>query len=100
MPVCPLGDLELDWCEHGLKAAQKSRAASVTSQVSPRGMAHFAGCPDRGDDDDFRQWAELDAPSTWSLLGYGEQIPATGRARPDLVASARCLDCVEHGPWF
>lgn len=100
MPICPLCDLELDWCEHGLNAAQKSRAASATLQVSPRGMAHFPGCPHKGDDDDFSLWAELDSPSAWSRLGNGEQFPATGGARPELVASARCRDCVEHGPWF
>lgn len=99
MPICPLCDLELDWCEHGLKEAQKTRAASATLQVSPRGIAHFFGCPHKGDDDDFSIWAELDAPSSWSRLGNGEHLAATGGSRPELLATKRCSDCVEHGPW-
>lgn len=33
------------------------------------------------------------------VLGNGEHIRATGGNRPDLVAEARCRDCVDHGPW-
>jgi hypothetical protein len=99
MSTCPLCDLELDWCEHGLGAAQKERAALATLLVSPRGMAHFVGCPHKGDDDDFTLWAELDTPSAWLRLANGERLRATAGARDDLVATSRCSDCVEHGPW-
>ncbi len=62
-------------------------------------MAHFLGCPHKDDDDDFTLWAELDAPSAWLRLAYGEELRATGGARDDLTAASRCSDCVEHGPW-
>ena len=99
MSICPLCEMELDWCEHGLKAAQKAHAASATLLISPRGMAHFVGCPHKGDDNDFNLWAELDTPSAWFRLGNGEKLPATAGARDDIVATLRCSDCVEHGPW-
>ena len=99
VPICPLCDLELGWCQHGRQATQKERSSSATLLISPRGMAHFAGCPHKGDDENFTLWAELEAPLAWSRLGNGEKIPATGGQRPDLFASTRCSDCVEHGPW-
>jgi hypothetical protein len=88
VPICPLCELDLDWCEHGRQATQKKRVSSATLLISPRGMAHFAGCPHKGDDDDFTLWAELDSPGAWSRLSNGEEIPATGGQRPDLVASS------------
>ena len=82
--ICPLCDLELDWCVHGLQATQKERASSAMLLISPRGMAHFAGCPHKGDDDDLTLWAKLEAPVAWSRLGSGEKIPATGGQPPEL----------------
>jgi hypothetical protein len=99
-PICPLCEMPLDFCVHGLQTRQKERAASATLLISPRGMAHFAGCPHKGEDDhDFALWAELDTPGAWVLLGNGQHVQATGGQRVDLVASSRCRDCVEHGPW-
>ena len=98
--MCPLCETPLNFCEHGLQTKQKERAASATLLISPRGMAHFAGCPHKGqDDDDFALWAELDTLGAWVRLGNGEKMRATGGQRMDLVASSRCRDCVGHGPW-
>jgi hypothetical protein len=99
MSICSVCDLEMDWCEHGLGAVRKERAASATLLISPRGMAHFAGCPHKGDDDNLTLWAELDTPSAWFQLANGQELLATGGARSGLVATSRCSDCVEHGPW-
>ena len=97
---CPLCEMPLAFCEHGLQNVRKEAAASATLLISPRGMAHFAGCPHKGEDDnDFALWAELGTPGAWVRLGNGEKIRATGGQRMDLVASSRCRDCVDHGPW-
>lgn len=32
-------------------------------------------------------------------LGNGGHMRATGGAHPDLIAMARCQDCLDHGPW-
>jgi hypothetical protein len=100
MAYCELCEMDLEFCEHGLGA--RRRAATVASSellVSPNGMAHFPGCPHKGDDPDYSRWATLDAPRAWEHLGNGEQLPATGGKLPDLVAKSRCQDCVSHGPW-
>ena len=70
-----------------------------TLLVSPSNIAHFPQCPHKGDDPDYTRWAEIDTPNAWQRLGNGEQLPATGGARPDLIAMARCQDCIDHGPW-
>ena len=91
--------MDRDSCEHGL--AERRRAASADASrllISPNNMAHFPECPHK-DDSDYSRWAELDTPHAWERLGSGEQLPATGGARPDLVATTRCRDCVDHGPW-
>jgi hypothetical protein len=62
-------------------------------------MAHFPGCPHKGDDPDFSYWGSLDLPQAWQLLGNGEHLLATGRKRSDLVATSRCQTCLGHGPW-
>lgn len=67
--------------------------------ISPSGMAHFPGCPDKGDDPDYSRWATLDVPRAWERLGNGEQLAATSGKPPDLVAKSRSQDCVSHGPW-
>jgi len=66
--------------------------------ISPRGVAHFAGCLHKGADPDYRRWASLSLPRAWERLGNGETLPATGGQRPNLVAKSRCKDCVNHGP--
>jgi hypothetical protein len=67
--------------------------------VFPRGMAHFPGCPHKGDDPDLGQWGNLELPQAWQRLGNGEHLHATGGERIDLVATSRCRTCHEHGPW-
>jgi hypothetical protein len=62
-------------------------------------MAHFPGCPHKGDDPDFHDWGKLDIPKAWQRLGNGEHLPATGGERSDLVAISRCQTCLSHGPW-
>jgi hypothetical protein len=74
-------------------------AAAGELLISRNGMAHFPGCPHKGDDPDYKRWATLDTPRAWERLGNGEQLHATGGERPDLVATSRCQDCVSHGPW-
>ncbi len=100
MAYCELCEMDLAYCEHGL-AARRRRASTVAVRlfISPNGMAHFPGCPHKGDDPDYTRWAELDTPGAWARLGNGEHFRATGGDRPDLIAETRCRDCVDHGPW-
>lgn len=94
MAYCDRCEMERAYCEHGLaerRHAASSPAASLVL-ISPRGMAHFPGCPHKGDDPDYDHWAELSTPGAWTRLGNGEHIRATGGNRPDLVAEARCRD--------
>lgn len=67
--------------------------------ISPRGAAHFAGCPHKGGDLDYTKWTTLSLPQAWERLGNGEMLSATSGQRPSLVAKSRCKDCVSHGPW-
>jgi hypothetical protein len=100
MADCELCEMDREFCEHGL--AERRRADTQVDRelrISPRGMAHFPGCPHKGDDPDYRRWATLDTPRAWERLGNGEQLLATGGERPGLVARSRCQDCVSHGPW-
>jgi hypothetical protein len=100
MAYCELCEMDRGFCEHGL--AERRRAATAATGellISRNGMAHFPGCPHKGDDPDYRRWATLDTPRAWERLGNGEQLHATGGERPDLVATSRCQDCVSHGPW-
>lgn len=104
MPYCELCDLDLSGCVHGRKSderaareARKKRAKSATLQVSPRGVAHFKGCPHKGDDPDFRERVEVADAGAWESLGDGEQFPAYGSAVKSHVARSRCSDCVNRG---
>jgi hypothetical protein len=67
--------------------------------ISPTGTAHFPRCPHKGDHPDDSHGAKRDAPHARQRAGNGEQLPATGGQRPDLVARSRCQDCASHGPW-
>jgi hypothetical protein len=100
MAYCERCDMERQFCEHGLAERRRSAAAIVPGLlISPNGMAHFPGCPHKGDNPDYDRWAELDTPRAWERLGNTEQLPATGGKSPSLIAKIRCQDCVSHGPW-
>jgi len=100
MAYCELCEMDRESCPHGL-AERRTAAAAAAGRllISPSGMAHFPGCPHKGDDPDYSRWAKLDAPRAWERLGNGEHLQATGGKRLDLVARSRCEDCVSHGPW-
>jgi hypothetical protein len=92
--------MELAFCEHGLAQRRAETVAKIDYLlISPRSMAHLPGCPHKGDDPDLSHWAELNTPGAWQRLANGESLIATGGARPDRMATHRCSDCVEHGPW-
>lgn len=99
MAYCELCEMDREFCPHGL--ADRQRVAAVVGRllIHPNGMAHFPGCPHKGDHPDYSRWAELDTPRAWERLGNGEHLQATGGKRLDLVAQSRCKDCVSHGPW-
>ena len=100
MVYCDLCDMEFSSCPHGLREGQAVASTAVTKLlIAPSGYAHFPGCPHKGDHPDFSQWGQIDAPNAWQRLGNGERLKATGGCRPDRVATARCRDCVSHGPW-
>jgi hypothetical protein len=95
---CSLCEMDCDSCEHGLAERRRAASASIsTLLISPASMAHIPRCPHK-DDPDYSRWAELDTPRAWESLGNGEQLPATGGSRRDLVAVTRCQDCIDHGP--
>jgi len=100
MAYCDLCDMDREFCEHGL--AERRQDAVATSGgllISPNGITHFAGCPHKGDHQDYSKWAELDVPRAWERVGNGEKLRATGGQSPALIAADRCKDCVSHGPW-
>jgi hypothetical protein len=100
MAWCELCDMDLSFCQHGLAERQARASADARLLVSPRGMAHFEGCPHKGDDPDYSLWGELQVPRAWQRLGRGERFEVVdGRGRP-LSAQTRCSDCIERdGPW-
>lgn len=100
MAYCELCDMNREFCEHGL-ADRRGNASAAAREllISPKGVAHFPGCPHKGDDPDYTCWASLDTPRAWERLGNGEQLLATGGGRPGLPVGARCRDCDSHGPW-
>ncbi|HCX84702.1 MAG TPA: hypothetical protein DHV14_06130 [Micrococcales bacterium] len=78
--------------------AARERAAAL--RVSPRGMAHFDGCPHKGDeDDDYSKWGSIDEPGAWQVLANKERIESVTAEGKLLIAESRCSTCVEHGPW-
>jgi hypothetical protein len=97
---CELCDLDRDSCPHGLADRRAESGRRVPRLlISPSNQAHFPGCPHKGDDVDYSDWGELDTAEAWQRLANGEHLPATGGARRDRIAIARCRDCVDHGPW-
>src|SRR4051795_13531635 len=79
MAECELTGLQQAGCDH---CRTKGRAdprneGVVTLQISPTGFLHFEGCPHKGDDEDFKEWAYLDTPQAWQRVGNGERLPAT-----------------------
>jgi hypothetical protein len=100
MAYCDLCEMDREFCEHGLAERRRNAAATATGLlVSPNGIAHFAGCPHKGDHQDYSRRAELNAPRAWERLGNGERLRATGGRNPGLAAVDRCRDCAGHGPW-
>lgn len=92
--------MDREFCEHGL-VERRTHSAAITRQllISPNGMAHFPGCPHKGDDPDYSRRGELDTPQAWERLGNGDQLEDTGGGHPNLIARTRCQDCVSRGPW-
>jgi hypothetical protein len=100
MAYCDLCEMDREFCEHGLADRRRNAAATASGLlISPSGIAHFAGCPHKGDHPDYSRWGALDAPSAWERLGNGAQLRATGGRSLRLTATDRCKDCVSHGPW-
>ena len=100
MANCELCDMDRESCEHGLTERRANARAAVRELlISPTGIAHFPGCPHKGDHPDYSRWATLDSLGAWERLGNGEQLRATSGARPGLLGTTRCRDCVAHGPW-
>jgi hypothetical protein len=82
-----LRDTDHEFCEHGLTERRRSTAGVARELlISPNGIAHFPGCPHKGDHPDDSRWASLDTLPAWERLGNGEQLQATGGRRPGLLA--------------
>jgi hypothetical protein len=72
---CDLCEMDREFCEHGLAERRRDAAAIVAKLlISPNGIAHFPGCPHKGDHQDYRKWAELDTARAWERLSNGEQL--------------------------
>jgi hypothetical protein len=100
MTYCDLCEMDRSYCVHGLGERRQAASGSAsTLLISPRYVAHFPGCPHKGNVPDLSRWAEVNAQSAWQRLGNGEELRATGGSRLDLIAKTRCQDCVDHGPW-
>ena len=97
---CELCDLPLDQCEHG-RPTPAVRFSHLL-EVSPTHVAHFPGCPHKGDDPDFSRWGLItrDPATAWQALGNGESVQADGGDQPDLIANSRCQTCDYHGAWL
>jgi hypothetical protein len=100
MAYCELCEMNREYCEHGLQDRLRADIAAADQLlISPNGMAHFPGCPHKGDDPDYSRWAKLDMARAWQRLGNGERLQATSGEQPNLTADSRCQDCESHGPW-
>jgi hypothetical protein len=95
---CDLHDMDRAYCPHAAADRLTRRMRASFIRVSPRGIAHFDGCPHKGDQDtDYSRWGTVGSDS-WQAIGNGRPVQATG-GRTDLQARHRCSDCVAHGPW-
>lgn len=98
---CELCEME-NCADHGPARGRASlrdsqRRANAEIQVSPKNMAHFAGCLHKGDDEDFSEWGFIrDVKDAWTRLGNGE--PLATNAGVDRVATSRCSTCEDSGP--
>lgn len=86
------------------RAAEPVRRPSVPGflEVSPEQVAHFPGCPDRGEDVDYDAWGLVTRATglAWRELGEGTPVPCDSGPRSSLVALSRCATCDGHGPWL
>lgn len=99
MTWCELCDLDRMMCMHGLADRQNASERTADLLISPRGMAHFDGCPHKGDDPDYEKWGRVSEPLAWQRLGNGDHIVTADSRGRLLTAASRCSDCVAHGPW-
>jgi hypothetical protein len=77
MAYCDLCDMDREFCAHGLADRRRNVVVSVSKLlISPNGIAHFPGCPHKGDHQDYRKWADLEAARAW------ERRAAAGDRRP------------------
>lgn len=100
MAYCDLCDMDREFCEHGLAEKRRNVVATVSRLlISPNGIAHFPGCPHKGDHKDYRRWADLETARAWERLGNGEQLQATGGLSPDLTLGpgAMTASATVHG---
>jgi hypothetical protein len=69
MAHCELCGMDVRFCRRSLTERRASSAA-VAGQllISPKGMAHFPGCPHKGDDADYSRWATLAMAQAWQRL--------------------------------
>lgn len=99
MPLCEIGELEQGTCEHSYKTERTRRSIGALILISASSQAHFDGCPHKGDDPNMSNWGELETENAWMQLGNGEHLQANRGQRPDRIATSRCRDCIEYGPW-
>jgi hypothetical protein len=96
---CDLCEMDRSFCVHGLEDRRQAASSNASALlVSPRGMAHFSGCPHKGDDRDYSRWAEITSPNAWQRLGNGEELQATGGSNPDLIAWSPAHIAFRPGP--
>ena len=81
-PYCDFCDLPLDQCIHG-QPAPVARGVAARLEVSPRHMAHYPGCPHKGDSDDFSGWGliTVDTANAWTAIGNGHPVATDGGDR-------------------
>lgn len=93
-PRCERCDLPVGQCEHTRAPKRQAQPEPDLILISPREMAHIPGCPHKGDDPDYSNWAEIrNIPRAWERIGNGEALDATGGANKNLQAKIRCKDC-------
>ncbi len=86
-------------CSHGQTGRHAAALSSTVVLVAPSGRGHFDGCPNE-EARDFSRWGELRVPDAWQRLGSGEALSTTTSAGQPLVATRRCPECADHGPWI